>query len=240
VVGSLPTAGFGNCGRCPYRDSGSALRCWTCAAASIRLLEGTPRCPVCDQTLGGRAGCDNYWCEREDRGFDAVWAIARHTGTLRQVVARYKYRGYHGFARVLGRVLAGYLIDHSPWFEEVDLVAACPGLAPRDHVPAIVDEAARLAGDLWSFDGGCVIKRRATRPMMAAGSPRARRLQAASDLRASLAVPDPARVAGKRILVIDDVLTDGSTLHEVALALRGAGAAAVSGLVLARQPWIRV
>ena len=59
-------------------------------------------------------------------------------------------------------------------------------------------------------------------------------LRAACDLRAALEVRDPSRVSGRRVLVVDDVFTDGSTLREVAGVLRGAGAAAVSGLVLAR------
>jgi predicted amidophosphoribosyltransferase len=44
-------------------------------------------------------------------------------------------------------------------------------------------------------------------------------------------------VAGARILVLDDVLTEGSTLREVARALRHAGAREVAGLVLARPAW---
>jgi predicted amidophosphoribosyltransferase len=52
-------------------------------------------------------------------------------------------------------------------------------------------------------------------------------------------VPDPARVAGERVLVFDDVYTEGLTILEVARALRLAGAAEVSQIVLARQPWGR-
>jgi predicted amidophosphoribosyltransferase len=44
-------------------------------------------------------------------------------------------------------------------------------------------------------------------------------------------------VAGARVLVLDDVLTDGSTLREVARVLRRAGAREVAGLILARPAW---
>jgi competence protein ComFC len=57
-------------------------------------------------------------------------------------------------------------------------------------------------------------------------------------LRQSLRVPDPGAVAGCRILVIDDVFTEGSTLREVARALLLSGAHEVAGLALARQPWL--
>jgi predicted amidophosphoribosyltransferase len=240
----LRPAGFGQCGRCAYRQTGSAQRCWTCAATALgpALLDGVARCSVCDQPLGPAAECDNYWCRRDDRGFDVVWAVARHAGVLREVIARYKYRNTAGFGPVLGRVLAGYLLANSPCFEDIDLIVACPGRPPRDHVVAIVDAAAGFVGELWSFDTGpqrCVQKQRPTVPMMTAGSPASRRLWAACDLRPALVVPDRRRVCGRRILVIDDVFTDGSTLREIALALLAAGATGVSGLVLARQPWSR-
>ena len=239
-----PPPGFGSCGRCPYRQTGPVERCWACASAGLAatLLDGVARCSVCDQPLGEADACDNYWCRREDRGFDVVWALARHAGLLREVIARYKYRSAAGFGPVLGRMLAGYLLANSPCFEDIDLIVACPGRPPRDHVVAIVDAAAECVGDLWAFDVGprrCVVKRRPTVPMMTAGSPLSRRLWAACDLRPALVVPDRQRVAGQRILVVDDVFTDGSTLREVALALLAAGAVTVSGLVLARQPWSR-
>jgi predicted amidophosphoribosyltransferase len=44
-------------------------------------------------------------------------------------------------------------------------------------------------------------------------------------------------VAGKTIMVYDDVFTGGHTLNAVARRLREAGAVKVVGLALARQPW---
>jgi predicted amidophosphoribosyltransferase len=41
---------------------------------------------------------------------------------------------------------------------------------------------------------------------------------------------------GARIVVIDDVMTTGSTLDEIAAALKRAGAAQVTNLVVARTP----
>ncbi|MGB3290478.1 MAG: phosphoribosyltransferase family protein, partial [Burkholderiaceae bacterium] len=47
----------------------------------------------------------------------------------------------------------------------------------------------------------------------------------------------PQRVQGQHIAVVDDVLTTGSTLNSIALAFKEAGAASVTGLVLARTPY---
>ena len=46
---------------------------------------------------------------------------------------------------------------------------------------------------------------------------------------------EPESVAGKRVLVIDDVCTTGATLESCALALKEAGAVSVWGVALARE-----
>ena len=43
-----------------------------------------------------------------------------------------------------------------------------------------------------------------------------------------------ATIRGRRLVLVDDVMTSGATLHEAARALRRAGAASVSAVVLAR------
>jgi predicted amidophosphoribosyltransferase len=63
-------------------------------------------------------------------------------------------------------------------------------------------------------------------------SPQARREMAEGVLRAALSVPEG--VAGRRILVMDDVYSEGYSLREMARALLEAGAAEVAALVFVR------
>lgn len=198
------------------------------------------RCPVCDVEVPG--ACPNYWCRRADRGFDTVWAVGTHAGRLRRAIAGLKYRDEQWWAPALGRVLGRYLLDHAPCFEDVELIVGVPGnvgAARRaDHVREVLRALAPSVGRLWELDveAPVLAKRAETRPLATTGSAAARRLWAAAELRAVLEVTDRVAVQRRRVLAVDDVFTDGSTLREVALALRQAGATSVSGLVLARQP----
>jgi predicted amidophosphoribosyltransferase len=171
-----------------------------------------------------------------------VFSVGVHAGGLRRAVVRYKYGGERWWAGVFARILAGYLGRRAPWLEEFDVLIPMPaytGPGARrswDPVAEIVGELEALIGSTWCIESGLVVKASET-PPMSGGALATRQRIATGALRSALAVPDAGRVASARILVVDDVLAEGSTLREVARALRRAGAAEVAGLVLARPDW---
>ena len=93
-----------------------------------------------------------------------------------------------------------------------------------------------MVGPEWEVVEGVAVKTRETPPMTRLGRAE-RRAVAEGPLRRSLHVARPEVIAGARVLLVDDVMTEGSTLREVATVLRLAGAVEVAGLVLARLQW---
>ena len=202
------------------------------------------RCEVCGQELDDAGGCPNVVCRFSDRGYDRIWPIAQRTGALERAINRYKFDGKYGWALIFGRVLVGFLDAHHAAFREFDLIVSSPtwtgeGGRPFDHTWKILEAASLESFGAWPFEQGVIVKTRHTTPFARMGAVKGwyeRRDIAEGELRNSLHVSDRSKVSGRRVLVFDDVFTDGLTIREVALSLKGAGAAEVSEVVLARQP----
>jgi predicted amidophosphoribosyltransferase len=196
---------------------------------------------VCGQLTGGLAACTNRWCSRADRSFSVVFPLGVHSGALRRAIVRYKYQGERVWAGVFAQMVAAYLARNATWFEEFDLIVGVPsyvGAGARrawDPVGDILVRLENMPGSDWQIGRRVVVKRHETPAMR--GLPWApRQAIAAGPLRRALSVIDPVAVDGARVLVFDDVMTEGSTVQEVARALRRVGAAECAGLVLTRPP----
>lgn len=88
-------------------------------------------------------------------------------------------------------------------------------------------ELGRLSG--VAVDYSSVVRHRHTRPQVEfSGSARVKNIKGA------FTVKHPEKIKGKRVVLIDDVMTTGSTLKECALALKKAGAKSVDTLTVAR------
>jgi predicted amidophosphoribosyltransferase len=235
-------AGFGNCAACAYLISGPAQVCFDCAKSSFaRLAEN--RCSLCERPLDTDGSCGNPLCnwDEDSRFFNRVWAISMRTGPLKRAIDRYKVEGRTAWAQIFGRVLVGYLDAHHETFQRFDLIINSPtyvgeGGRDFDHTRLVLEHAEIEDDNGWPFHPGVLVKTTATTPF------RGKRWKTRYDisefeLGPALEVPNPERLEGKRVLVYDDVYTEGLTLRAVARALRENGATEVSEVVLAREPY---
>ncbi|MGX4695113.1 ComF family protein [Streptomyces sp. JNUCC 63] len=177
------------------------------------------------------------------RGFTRVDAVAMYSGALRDKIHRLKYHGKTGWALIFGRLLVGWMETHPRLMSDVDYVVGNPTdphRAPVRHIEAILDAA--YTEDVshrfpLSPPGAPLLTKTTETPRSANQTLDAKRAAAAAHARALRWTGDPAAIAGATILLVDDVLTSGSQLQQVALRLRASGATEVRGLVLARAPW---
>lgn len=234
-----PPAGFAACDACAYQTTGTPPICFTCANA--RATTGAARaCPVCGQALADGGPCANAVCGFDDRPFASVRTVSNHADEMWRAITRFKYDEDRSWAVILGRIFVGFLEEHRADFEDYDLTTPSanyvgPGAKRSwDHLRLIL-EAAQSERPTWPFAYDLIVKTAPTDRFLGK-DPRERSEIAEGPLRrAALSVPEPDRVAGRRILVFDDVYSEGFTIREMARALVRAGAAEVSGIVLARR-----
>jgi ComF family protein len=157
----------------------------------------------------------------------AAFAYAYPVDHLIQLL---KYRGRLAVGRILG-VLLARSVHALGWHREVDCVVPVP-LHPGRHADRGFNQSAEIASRVACVLAletceGAVGRVRDTRPQVGL-RPEERRRNIDGAFAAS------ARFQGRRVAVVDDVLTTGATAGAVATALRQAGAISVDVWCVAR------
>lgn len=203
-------------------------------------------CELCSQSLSAAgAPCRNPICgwAPEHRHFTRVDAIALFAHPLEQPIKALKYDGKAGWAMIFGRLIVGWLNDHQDEMADIDLIIgnpSAPGRLPLQHVETIMAAAyTEDTVDRWPIvhpNSPVLIKLYETPKSAGGGVSWAEKMAAAKAHAAALYLRQS--VAGKRILLVDDVFTTGATFHTVGkLLMTQARALEVRGLVLARVPF---
>ncbi len=197
--------------------------CDGCRAALPRLP--TARCPICALPDPTSEPCGR--CLQKSPAFDRVVCALSYAYPANALVLGLKYGGGLAFARPLAASLADAL-EAEPYPDIVVPMPLSPGrLAVRGFNQAA--ELARLAASAFGLETSTMLVRRNRECAPQASLPwkeRARNVRNAFDCDVNL--------QGKSVAVVDDVLTTGATLNELALALKRQGATRVTGWIAAR------
>lgn len=205
-----------------------------CAGCADAIGPGAVLCAACDAVIPRLALplCARCLFEEADpvcsRHADfRVWPAWSYDERAARVVEALKYSGRTDLARGLGSEMARVL----PAEPRADLVIEVP-LHPARRRERGYNQSALLAASLADALGvphleGALERVRATQAQARLG-PAARRV----NVRGAFRVRHPERLAGRRVLLVDDVVTTGATLHACLASLEDAGARA-AGVTLA-------
>ncbi len=229
----LETIYVPHCAACDVRVPGDQPLCAPCASS---LVELGPACPRCAEPLAALPAVECARCASTAWPLEATVAPWRYGGELARALRRMKFARRPHLARELAPLVAPFLaaVAHAG---AADVIVPIPlhwrRLAARGFNPAhAVVAAARRAARLETPIDAVVLRRiRATVAQTGLTA-----TERAANLRGAFAVPPRRahRVAGRRVLLVDDVITTGATLAAAARALLDAGAAAVLGFAVAR------
>ena len=213
--------------------------CETCLTA-LRPLEGS-YCAVCGEALHRPACTDPLeadhgesrcrLCQRVDPPFERAVAYGSYDRELRDLIHLLKFQQVRPAAAVLGRMLAETIANLEQAMP-VGRIAVVPvPLHKRKQAQRGFNQAEMIARAAlqrlarpkrFELSTGVLVRRCETGSQI--GLTRHERRE---NLRGAFAVSDPSRILKRDILLIDDVLTTGTTAAECAWVLLGAGAARV-------------
>lgn len=210
-------------------DNAGSIVCGECIS-TIEYI-GEYYCQKCSQPIDDSfeisKGCPA--CSGLRLRFDKTVAVGRYYGGLKELILELK-NGYAYIARFLGKLLADKLRRQN-FINEVDLIVTVP--IWRWSIFRKCNQARLLAAETANFLGisysNQLVKIRHTPPQVSLD--RDARLKNLED---AFVVKSAKNIKGKNVLVIDDVMTTGTTVSECAKALKEAGAKSVYAAVVAR------
>ena len=157
-------------------------------------------------------------------------SVYPYAGWVANAVRRFKYDDEEDRVRHLGPLMAPLLAD----FGAVSALVPVP-LHPTRLVERGFNQSELLAREI-SKATGVPVKPMLVRPVMTSQQAKLSRVERLENVRNAFALsPEWAPLPGDRLVIVDDVMTTGATLHACVDVLAGAGAAAVSALTLARE-----
>jgi len=221
----------GACGRSLLVDENDF--CSECRSALVTDSDST--CPHCAATVGPHAlvagGCT--YCRDSHFRFERVIRLGLYDRLIREIVLRLKYRDGETLAEMVG----GLWAEHAETrLREAgaDVVIPIPlhwwrrwsrGYNQSEALAIMLASRLKLpCRPRW-------LRRIRHTPQQTSQTPTERK----ANIRGAFRPGSMARLRGRKVLLVDDVLTTGSTCNEAARALRDGGAARVVVAVLARS-----
>lgn len=207
-------------------DAQDEIICSDCEA-KISIVSGN-NCPKCGAEVSGPI-CKN--CSNESFAFDSTDSLFRYAGTIKELIHQLKYHGYVSPAGYLSVLLAEYLQSNNE-ISNYELLCPVPLHRVRKrergyNQSALIGYAAAQLMNLPYAQP--VIRSHYTRSQTLLSRDKRKK-----NLHGAFRVKDPDAVRGKKIILVDDVFTTGSTLNEVAKELKAAGAEKVAAITVAR------
>ena len=199
-----------------------------------------PKCPFCGRIL---EKSEEGLCSRCQRSLpwttghndpvdfcDVSLSPLRYQNGVREAVHRYKFRYGRMHSHFLGTLMEQCL--HDRWSEPVDVIVWVP-LSKKHRRKRGYDQAEPLARRVGELSGipvaAALEKTRETATQSRIEKPSERRANVLGAYR----VREGVDLSGKRVVLVDDVVTSGATLSECASCLRMAGAESVAALTFA-------
>lgn len=193
-----------------------------------------PYCRCCGDPVEGQIehAYECSFCRRRRPFFRAARSAVRYRGSVRNVIRSFKYTGMTALAEDCAPLIVATVRAHYASIP-FDAVVGVPLHRRRERIRGFNQSAilAHCVGKMLGVPAPqVVLDRRRDTPTQTGLSMAQRR----GNVRNAFVVERPAWIEGRRILLVDDVMTTGATVNACSRALMDAGAASVHVATVAR------
>jgi len=214
--------------RCAGCDQWGERYCASCQEQTKFI--SSPICQICGEPISGGERTTCRRCRTSNTFYSAIRSWAYFEGPLQKAIHKLKYRRDLGLSEILAQPMIQLLAEQK-W--KIDLITAIP-LDEIKQRERGFNQSLYLARSIaWS--NRVRIKPSAIRRVKITRSQVGLSLEERKKNVADVFSAEQELVYGKSILVVDDVVTTGSTINSCAAALSKAGAIHIYGLTLARS-----
>ncbi len=196
------------------------------------ILIKQPFCDICGKQMVSQESMEMICrdCRREKWHFDRAFSATIYSDEMRELVHFYKYRMRHYMATPFADLMVEFMQKHID-YQEIDFVVPVP-LHWRRYMFRGFNQAYEIIRHLTrkfplTVSRGNLRRIRHTLPQVIL-TPDQRK----ENIKDAFKAIRPEEFKGKKILLVDDVFTTGSTMNECARALKEAGAEEVIGFTL--------
>jgi len=232
------------------------LRCeaegeWVCAACFPLIgAAGFHACPICHKPNAdggvcqytpllsrrgeGEVQCGTQFAPNHSASLSSIRSVTAYKeGALAALLIQtFKYGFVEDCFRIIEKIINEYLLKHRGVWSDIDMIVPVP-LHPRRFAERGFNQAERIAASvsqILSLPILSALRRTRYTGMQAHLNKEKRR----ANVLGAFALTPKIPVSGRRLLLVDDVYTTGSTMHECGRVLSAAGANDVRAFTIAR------
>jgi competence protein ComFC len=204
---------------------------YICALCLAKIrVNAPPFCRKCSRQLAFKKKCC-YECKGKKSYLKQVWSWAIYEGTFKECMHAIKYRKKSYILNIFGKFLKEFT-DKNSFMDKIDMIVPVP--LHESKLSERTFNQAHLIGKILAVQNkkplkDVLFKAKNTEPQHSLT-----KYERAKNVKDAFAVCGTRAIAGKSILVVDDIFTTGATLNECARVLLNAGAKEVYGFSLSR------
>ncbi|WP_235715933.1 ComF family protein [Acetivibrio cellulolyticus] len=163
--------------------------------------------------------------------FDDIICICEYSGVIKEALIRYKFFNKPSYHRTFAQMLYNKISEMAEW-EKVDIIISVPLHCKKEHKRGY-NQSHLISKQLGKLLGIEVSKSLLVRTKNTDSQSLLNRSERLQNVKDAFRVTNVNAVDGKSILILDDILTTGTTLNECCKVLKNAGASKITAAVVA-------